>query len=100
MKPQFSIHAVEAPASQIVGSFPSVDESASPVYNQIHQEQIATEPESVECAQQHTVEQLVYVPVPQIQERSQQRTVEQIVEVPVAQGVEGTSKRAVWSRDC
>ena len=74
VKPQFSIHAVEAPASQTVGSVPSVDESASPVYNQIHQEQIATEPENVECAQQHTVEELVYVPVPQIQERSQQST--------------------------
>ena len=95
VKPQFSIHAVEASASQIVGSVPSVDESASPVYNQIHQEQIATEPENVECAQQHTVEELVYVPVPQIQERSQQSTVEQTVEVPLPQGVEGTSKRAV-----
>ena len=38
VNPQFSIPAVEASASQVVGSFPSVDESASPVYNQVHQE--------------------------------------------------------------
>ena len=58
MNPQFSIPAVEACASRVVGSFPSVDESASPVYNQVHQEQIAAEQESVECVQQHTVEQI------------------------------------------
>ena len=69
VNPRFSIPAVEASASQVVGSFPSVDESVSPLYNQVHQEQIAAEQESVERVQQHTVEQIVHVPVPQIQEQ-------------------------------
>ena len=34
----------------------SVDESASLVYNQVRQEQIAADPESVERMQQHIVE--------------------------------------------
>ena len=49
--------------------FLSVDETASPVYNQVFQEQIAAEQESVERVQQHTVEQIVHVPIPQIQEQ-------------------------------
>ena len=67
--PQFSVPAVEASASQVVGCFPSVDEVASPGYNQVHQEQIAADSESVERVQQHTVEQIVHVPIPQIQEQ-------------------------------
>ena len=40
------------------------------MYNEVHQEQmIAAEQESVECVRQHTVEQIVHVPVPQIQEQ-------------------------------
>ena len=69
VSPQFTSFAVEASASQVVGSFPSEDETASPVYNQVHQEQIAAEQESVERVEQHTVEQLVHVPIPQIQEQ-------------------------------
>ena len=46
--PQFSAFAVEASASQVGGPFPAVDESILPVYNSIHQEQIAAEPESLE----------------------------------------------------
>ena len=47
VNPQFSIPAVEASASQVVGSFPS----------------------RVERVQQNTVEPIVPVPVPQIQEQ-------------------------------
>ena len=53
----------------VKGSFPSVDESASPVYNQVHQEQIAAEQESFERVQQHTVEQIIHVPIPHVQEQ-------------------------------
>ena len=49
VNPQFSISAVEASASQIIGSLHSVDESASPAYIEVHQEQTAAEQESVEC---------------------------------------------------
>ena len=56
VNPQLSISAV-------------VDETASSAYNQVHQEQIAAEQESVECVQQHTVEQIVHVPTPQIHEQ-------------------------------
>ena len=38
--PQFSTFAVEASASQVVGSFPAVDESAPPIYKQVHQKQM------------------------------------------------------------
>ena len=69
VNPQFSILAVEAFASQVVGSFPFVDESAQPVCNRVHQEQIVSEQESVECVQQHTVGQIVHVTIPQIQEQ-------------------------------
>ena len=65
MNPQFSVPAVEASASQAVGSSPSVDESASPQYNEFRQEQIVAEQERV---QQRTAEQTVHVPVPQVQE--------------------------------
>ena len=39
------------------------------MYNPIHQEQIAAEPESLECAQQGTVENIFHVPIPQMQEQ-------------------------------
>ena len=65
-----------------------VDESASPVYNQVHQEQISAEQDKFERVQQHTVEQIVHVPQSQElnmegvkdipQERFPQQTVEQI----------------------
>ena len=70
--------------------FPSVDVSASPVYNQVRQEQISAEQDKFERVQQHTVEQIVHVPIPQSQElnmegvkdipeeRFPQQTVEQI----------------------
>ena len=48
--------------------FPSVDVSASPVYNQVHQDKISAEQEKFERVQQHTVGQIVHVPIPQIQE--------------------------------
>ena len=37
-----------------------VDVSASPVHNQVHQEQISAEQEKFERVQQHTVEQIVH----------------------------------------
>ena len=43
VNPQFSTFAVEASASQVVGSFLAVDESAPPAYKQVHQAQIAAE---------------------------------------------------------
>ena len=49
---ELSAFAVEASASQVVGSFAAVDESAPPVYKQVHQEQIAAEPVSIERTQQ------------------------------------------------
>ena len=60
------------------------------MYNQVHQEQISAEQDKFERVQQHTVEQIVHVPIPQIQElnmegvkdipqeRFPQQTVEQI----------------------
>ena len=45
-----------------------MDVSASPVYNQVHQEQISAEQEKFERVQQHTVDQIVHVPIPQSQE--------------------------------
>ena len=62
VNPQFSIFAVEASASQIV------NESAPPVFKQVHREQIAAEQECVERVQLRTVEHIVHVPIPQIQE--------------------------------
>ena len=64
--PQCFIIAVEATAPQVVGLPLSLDESAAPMYNQARQEQIAAEQDRV---QQHTVEQIVHVPVPLIQEQ-------------------------------
>ena len=43
VNPQFSVFAVEASASQVVGSSPAVGESALPVYKQVHREQIDAE---------------------------------------------------------
>ena len=61
---------MDIPVPAIVeGSCPSLDELPSPVYNQVHQEQIAAEQESFERVQQHTVEQIIHVPIPQIQEQ-------------------------------
>ena len=60
------------------------------MHNQVHQEQISAEQEKFERVQQHTVEQIVHVPIPQSQElnmegvkdipqeRFLQQTVEQI----------------------
>ena len=46
---------MDIPVPAIVeGSCPSLDELPSPVYNQVHQEQIAAEQESFERVQQHT----------------------------------------------
>ena len=45
-----------------------MDVSASPVHNQVHQEQISAEQEKIERVQQHTVDQIVHVPIPQSQE--------------------------------
>ena len=64
--PQCPIIAVEATAPQVVGSPPSLDESAAPICNQARQEQIAAEQDRV---QQHTVEKIVHVPVPLTQEQ-------------------------------
>ena len=67
-----------------------MDVSASPVYNQVHQDQISAEQDTFERVQQHTVGQIVHVPIPQNQElnmegvkdipqeRFLQQTVEQI----------------------
>ena len=91
---QFSIFAVEASASQVVGSFPAV-------------EQIAAEQESLERAQQRTVEHIVHVSIPQIQEqfvegvkeiprkRLPERVVEQIENTPIPQRVEQIAEQNV-----
>ena len=60
---------MEASASQVVGSFTAVNESAPPVFEQVYQEQIAADPGSFERTQQRTVENIVHVPIPQIQEQ-------------------------------
>ena len=69
MNPQFSAFAVEASASQVVGSFTAVNESAPPVFEQVYQEQIAADPGSFERTQQRTVENIVHVPISQIQDQ-------------------------------
>ena len=69
VNPQFSSFAVEASASQVVGSFPAVEESAPPVYKQVHQEHVTAEPGSFERTQQCNVENIFHVPIPQIQEQ-------------------------------
>ena len=67
---QVEEHIVDIPVPTIVeGSSPSVDDSASPVYNQVQQGQIAAEQESFERVQQHTAEQIIHVPILQIQEQ-------------------------------
>ena len=93
---------MEASDPHVDGSLSPLDVSAAPVYNQVRQEQIAAEQERVERVQQRTVEQTVYVPVPQIQEqivegvkeipreRVLQQTVEQIENTPVPQSVDET----------
>ena len=43
MRTQFSITIVEASAPQVVGSLPPLEEFTGPVYNQVHQEQIAAD---------------------------------------------------------
>ena len=70
MNPQFSTTAVEAFASQVIGSLSLLDEFAVPVCNQIRQEQIVAEQVRV---QQRTAEQIVHVPVPQFQEQIVER---------------------------
>ena len=40
MNSQFSVTAVEASASQVIGSLPRLEEFEAPVYDQIHQEHI------------------------------------------------------------
>ena len=40
VNPHFSITAVWASAPQVIGSFPPSKEFATPVYNQVHQQQI------------------------------------------------------------
>ena len=83
VNPQISISAVEASASQVVGPFPS----------------------GVERVQQHTVEQIVYVPTPRIQkqivescqlisrELFLERIEVQIVDIPVPSIVKRQWKR-------
>ena len=89
-----------ASASQVVGLFPAVNESASPVFEQVYQEQIAADPGRFERTQQRTVENIVHVPIPQIQvrfvegvkeihqERPPERIEELIVCAPVPHSVE------------
>ena len=96
MNPQISTTSVAA--SQVVGSFPFLEDFATRMYNQVHQEQIVATVqqqaivqeipevqvveriqeqfvETIEAlpqeqVQQHTAIQIVHVPVPQIQEQS------------------------------
>ena len=94
VNPQFSVPAVEASVSHVVGSISPLKEFAAHVYSQVRQEQIAAEQKSVECVQQHTVEQIVHVPFPQIHEQIvksvqviprdlvPERIEEQIVDIP------------------
>ena len=81
VNPQFSIFAVEASAPQVVESFPVVDETAPPVYKQVHQEQIAAEPGSFEHTQQCAVDNIVQEQVVEsVQKIPQQRLRERIEE--------------------
>ena len=100
VNPQFSTFAVEASASQVVGSFAAVNESAPPVFEQVYQEQIAADPGSFERTQQSTVENIIHVPIRTIQEqfvegvkeihqeRLSERIEELIVNAPVPHSVE------------
>ena len=101
VKSQFSITVVEASAQQVVGS---LEEYATPVYNQVFQEQIVAGETTqniveipaahekaivqeipkvhvVERIQEQIVETIRKIP----QERMQRNTVEEIVDVPVPQ---------------
>ena len=69
LSPQFASVALKVSASQVVGSFPTVDESTPPVYKQVHQEQVAAEPESLERTKQCTNEHIFHVPFLQKQEQ-------------------------------
>ena len=64
VNPQISLFAVEASASQVVDSSPAVDESALPVYKQVHQEQISAEQfvESVKEVPQERLPEPIEVP--------------------------------------
>ena len=79
VSPQFTSFAVEASASQVVGSFPAVDGSAPPAYKQVHQEQIAAEPESL-VRNSAPSDICIHVPISQIQEQF----VESVKEFPQA----------------
>lgn len=69
VNPQFSTTVAEAAASQIIGSLTLLDQFPLPVYNQVDQEQIAADQESVELVQQHTVQKNIHVSIPQTQEQ-------------------------------
>ena len=67
---------VETSVSYVVGSLPPIGEFPTPV----HQEQIIAEQVS---GQQHTVEQILHVPVPHIQEQ-----IEESVDIPAPSSVD------------
>ena len=65
--PQFSITAVEASEPQVVGSLPPLEEFDEPVYNQIHQEQIAAGETTQNTVENPAVqEQVVVQEIPQV----------------------------------
>ena len=62
VNPQFSTFAVEASASQVVGLFPAVNESASPVFEQVCQQQIGADPGSLSVRNSAPVKTLYTCP--------------------------------------
>ena len=102
VNPQFSSTAAWASAPQVIGSFSPSKEFATPVYNQVHQQQIGareTTQNTVEIPTVHVSaleipefqiveriqEQIVVIIEVGPQERVQHRSVEQIGDVPVPQ---------------
>ena len=89
---------MEASAPQVVGSLPPLEEFASPVYNQVHQERIVTVETTQNIVEIPAVqEQVIVQEIPQLprrivetievlpQERVELHTATQIVHVPVSQ---------------
>ena len=74
---QFSSTAVDPFASHVVDSLPSLEEFTEPVYNQVHQEQIAAG-ETTEKQEEVIVQEILEV---QVLERIQEQTEEPIVHV-------------------
>ena len=66
MKPHFSITVVWASAPQVIGSFPPSKEFATPVYNQVHQQQIGAE-ETTQTIVEISIVQVIVLEIPEVQ---------------------------------